>query len=174
MLWSTRRKLLLVVVRFNSASFASSAAKQMAAIWRTVSSGYLPAAVSALSITASVPSSTAFATSLTSARVGTGAKIMDSIIWVAVIATLSNSWAMRIMRFCKAGTAALPTSTAKSPRATMMPSLAFKILAKWGIASARSILAIKLALCLNGSPATLHNWRASSMSVALCGKLTAT
>jgi hypothetical protein len=36
-----------------------------------------------MSITASVPSSTALATSLTSARVGTGLVIMDSIIWVA-------------------------------------------------------------------------------------------
>ena len=61
--------------------------------------GYLPAAVSADSITASVPSSTALATSLTSARVGTGLVIMDSIIWVAVITTLSCSRASLIMRF---------------------------------------------------------------------------
>ena len=44
-----------------------------------------PAAVSAESITASVPSSTALATSNTSARVGNGEVIIDSIIWVAVI-----------------------------------------------------------------------------------------
>ena len=39
---------------------------------RTARTGYLPAAVSAESITASVPSMTALATSLTSARVGRG------------------------------------------------------------------------------------------------------
>ena len=42
-------------------------------------------AVSADSITAEVPSSTAFATSLASARVGSGWWIIDSSIWVAVI-----------------------------------------------------------------------------------------
>jgi hypothetical protein len=93
-----------------------------AAMASTVSTGYLPAAVSAESITASVPSSTALATSETSARVGTGLWIIDSIICVAVMASLLCSRAMRIMRFCSAGTAASPTSTARSPRATMMPS----------------------------------------------------
>jgi hypothetical protein len=76
------------------------------------------------------------ATSLTSARVGTGLVIMLSIIWVAVITTLSCSRARRIMRFCSAGTAALPTSTARSPRATMMPSLALRMDSRLGMASA--------------------------------------
>ncbi len=62
-----------------------SAPRQTRAIAATVSAGYWPAAVSADSITASVPSSTAFATSITSARVGIGLVIIDSIIWVAVI-----------------------------------------------------------------------------------------
>ncbi len=74
----------------------------------TVSTGYLPLAVSAESMTASVPSSTALATSDTSARVGTGLAIIDSIIWVAVIVSLFFSRASRIMRFCRAGTAASP------------------------------------------------------------------
>ena len=39
-------------------------------------------------MTASVPSMIALATSETSARVGTRLWIIDSIIWVAVIATL--------------------------------------------------------------------------------------
>ena len=99
-----------------------SASTQMRAIDRTVSTGYLPLAVSAESITASVPSSTALATSDTSARVGTGLAIIDSIICVAVMVSLLCSRAMRIMRFCSAGTEASPTSTARSPRATMMPS----------------------------------------------------
>ena len=50
-----------------------SASTQIAAIVSMVCTGYLPAADSADSITASVPSSTALATSDTSARVGTGA-----------------------------------------------------------------------------------------------------
>ena len=63
--------------------------------------GCLPTALSAESITASVPSITAFATSETSARVGTGLVIIDSIICVAVITTLlrvRDSW---MMVFCK-------------------------------------------------------------------------
>ncbi len=120
-----------------------------------------------------MPSSTALATSLTSARVGTGARIMLSIICVAVMTTLSISRAMRIMRFCSAGTDALPTSTARSPRATMMPSLAFRMDSRLGIASVRSILAIIAGLWRFDSPATLASWRAISMSVAFFGKLTA-
>src|SRR5699024_5585322 len=52
-----------------------SAPKQTSAMALTVSIGKSPAAVSADSITASVPSSTALATSITSARVGSGASI---------------------------------------------------------------------------------------------------
>ena len=109
-----------------------------------VCTGYIPAADSADSITASVPSNTALATSLTSARVGTGALIIDSIIWVAVIVNLSASSAKAIILFCNAGTAALPTSIAKSPRATIMPSLSAMMLSKAAgtIASARSTFAI--------------------------------
>ncbi len=140
--WSMRPKRSLVKSASSDTSSARSASSAIAAIASTVSTGYLPAAVSALSITASVPSSTALATSLTSARVGTGLTIIDSIIWVAVITTLSISRASLIMRFCSAGTAALPTSTARSPRATMMPSLAFRMASSTGIASLRSILAI--------------------------------
>ena len=51
----------------------------------TASRGYAPAAVSADSITASVPSMIAFATSLASARVGRGFSIIDSSICVAVM-----------------------------------------------------------------------------------------
>ena len=52
------------------------------------------------------------------------------------------------MRLCKAGTAAFPTSMARSPRATIMPSLSAMILlrASGSIASARSTLAIVLTL----------------------------
>ena len=104
-----------------------SASTQTRAMAATVSTGYLPAAVSAESITASVPSSTALATSDTSARVGIGLLIIDSIICVAVMVMRFFSRAMRIMRFCSAGTTASPTSTARSPRATMMQSEASRM-----------------------------------------------
>jgi hypothetical protein len=47
----------------------------------TASTGNAPAAVSPLSMTQSVPSSTALATSVASARVGLGFLIMLSSIW---------------------------------------------------------------------------------------------
>jgi len=56
-----------------SADFSTS--RHTRAIDSTVSTGYLPEAVSAESMTASVPSRTALATSETSARVGTGLEI---------------------------------------------------------------------------------------------------
>ena len=54
----------------------------------TASTGKEPAAVSPLSMTQSVPSSTALATSVASARVGRGFLIIDSSICVAVITGL--------------------------------------------------------------------------------------
>ena len=132
----------------------------------TVSNGYWPAAVSADNITASVPSSTALATSETSARVGIGLVIIDSIICVAVITSLFCARAMRIIRFCRPGTAASPTSTPRSPRATIMASEASIIASRLPMASARSILAIILAL----PPAFFTKLRANSTSAADLGK----
>ena len=57
----------------------------MRTIVPTASIGYLPAAVSPESMIASVPSMMAFATSLASARVGRGLRIMESSICVAVM-----------------------------------------------------------------------------------------
>ena len=133
--WSMRPNWRLAKSVSSVTNSAFSASRAIAAICWMVSTGKRPAAVSALSITASVPSSTALATSETSARVGTGFTIIDSIICVAVMQTLSSSSAILIMRFCSAGTAALPTSTARSPRATMMPSEALRMASRWGIAS---------------------------------------
>ena len=146
MAWSIRRVSSIVSDTPTSKSCSFSAAAQINAIWRTVSNGYLPTAVSAEHMTASVPSSTALATSLTSARVGTGFSIMLSIICVAVMLKRRISRARRIMRFCSAGTAALPTSTAKSPRATIMPSDASIMSSKFSIASMRSIFATRPGL----------------------------
>jgi hypothetical protein len=167
--WSMRVNVRFRKSRSSTTGSLFSASAQICAIASTTSTGYLPAAVSAESITASVPSSTAFATSLTSARVGTGLWIIDSIICVAVIVSLLRSRASRIIRFCSPGTAALPTSTARSPRATMIPSDASMISSSAGIASARSIFAIR-------SPcpfAARRSWRAMYMSSLFFGNDTA-
>ena len=99
-----------------------SAPKHTFAITATVSEGYCPAAVSAESITASVPSNTALATSITSARVGIGLLIIDSIICVAVITTRFNLRERRINFFCTPTNSGSPISTPKSPRATIITS----------------------------------------------------
>src|SRR5260221_5428255 len=78
--WSTRVNTRSRKSRSSVTWAESSATSQMRLIEATVSTGYLPLAVSADNITASVPSSTALATSDTSARVGTGLEIIDSII----------------------------------------------------------------------------------------------
>ena len=70
--WSMRVNVRSRKSRSSSTGVDFSASTQICAIVSTVSTGYLPDAVSADSITASVPSSTALATSDTSARVGTG------------------------------------------------------------------------------------------------------
>src|SRR6267142_1004656 len=70
--WSTRVNTRSRKSRSSVTWAESSATAQIRLMEATVSTGYLPLAVSADSITASVPSSTAFATSDTSARVGTG------------------------------------------------------------------------------------------------------
>src|SRR5688500_3071119 len=67
-------------------------------IW-TDSTGYFPTAVSAESITASVPSKMAFATSEASARVGSGFMIIDSSICVAVITSFARAFAVRMIYF---------------------------------------------------------------------------
>ena len=72
------------------ANWYVSAPSITSAMASTARAGYLPTADSPDSITASLPSSTAFATSDTSARVGTGLWIIDSIICVAVIVTRSR------------------------------------------------------------------------------------
>src|SRR5213078_615261 len=102
--WSTRVNTRLKKSWSRLSGCVCSASMQIRSIAWTTSTGYLPLAVSAESITASVPSSTAFATSDTSARVGTGLEIIDSIIWVAVMVSLLCSRPSRIIFFCSAGT----------------------------------------------------------------------
>ena len=87
----------------------------------------LPAAVSAESITASVPSQTALATSEASARVGRGSVIIDWSICVAVMTGLPSRLALRIIIFWAMNTFSIGISMPRSPRATMMPSAALTI-----------------------------------------------
>ena len=70
----------------------------------TASTGYAPTLVSPESMSASAPSSTALATSEASARVGRGALIIDSSIWVATMTGLAARRASLIARFCTSGT----------------------------------------------------------------------
>ena len=76
-----------------------SIARAMRSMYATASTGYSPTAVSPESITADVPSRIAFATSLASARVGSGEWIIVSSICVAVITGFPRSSALRMIRF---------------------------------------------------------------------------
>ena len=103
-------------------------------------------AVSPESITASVPSYTALATSVTSALVGLGLRIMESSIWVAVITILQASLHLRIIFFWMWGTFSAGISTPMSPLATMMPSAASMMASRFSMPSAFSIFAITFIL----------------------------
>ena len=82
----------MIVVRVGAAprrttrcSGAVSASRMIASSVWTARTGYAPAAVSPASMIASTPSSTAFAASLTSARVGRASTVIDSSTCVATI-----------------------------------------------------------------------------------------
>ena len=120
----------------------ASTASTISAIVRTVLIGYRPTLVSPDSMTASVPSSTAFATSEVSARVGRELEIIESSIWVATMTGLAFSRAIWMARFCTSGTFCRGSSTPRSPRATMIPSKARTMASRLSTASGFSSLAI--------------------------------
>ena len=99
-----------------------------------------PAADSADSMMASAPSNTAVATSDTSARVGTGAVIIDSSICVATTTGLPARRAARVICFWMPGTASSGISTPRSPRATISASESSMISASRATACGFSIL----------------------------------
>ena len=107
----------------------------------TAPTGSWPTAVSSDSITASVPSSTALATSVTSARVGSGLVTIDTSICVAVITGQPARFAARMTRFCVAGTRSIGISTPRSPRATMIASADATIASRRSSACCFSIFA---------------------------------
>ncbi len=108
----------------------------------TASTGYLPVAVSPESMTASVPSRMALATSLASARVGRGCSTIDCSICVAVMTGLPTSLQAAMMRFCSSGNSCGGISMPRSPRATIRPSAASRMAIRFSIASLFSILAM--------------------------------
>ena len=111
----------------------------------TASTGYSPAADSADSMIASAPSKTAIDTSDTSARVGTGAVIIDSSIWVATTTGLPARRAARVICFWMPGTASSGISTPRSPRATISASDSSMISASRATACGFSIFDISSA-----------------------------
>ena len=128
--------------RGRRARMSRSAALMMRLIVATAWTGYSPTLVSADSISASAPSSTALATSEASARVGRGAEIIDSSIWVATMTGLAWSLACSTIRFWAIGTCSSGSSTPRSPRATMIPSKASTISGSASMAWGFSIFAI--------------------------------
>jgi hypothetical protein len=93
-------------------------------------------------MSASAPSSTALATSDASARVGRGALIIESSIWVATMTGFAAFLARLIARFCTSGTCSSGNSTPRSPRATMIPSNVATISSSAATAWGFSIFAI--------------------------------
>ena len=114
----------------------------MRAIARTASTGCAPIDVSWDSITASVPSQIAFATSDASARVGRLEVTIDSSISVAVMTGTPARFARSITSFWTAGRSPSLSSTPRSPRATMTASATSRILLRFRIASSFSSFAM--------------------------------
>mmetsp|Transcript_83269 Transcript_83269/g.268431 ORF Transcript_83269/g.268431 Transcript_83269/m.268431 type:complete len:389 (-) Transcript_83269:168-1334(-) len=154
----------------DSYSTTFSASSQMRRMMVTASIGKAPAAVSPESMTQSVPSSTAFATSLASARVGRGRAVVDSSICVAVTTGLPTMLHLEIIIFCAKNTFSGGISMPKSPRATMMASLASTIASKFFRPSSFSILEV----ILMDRPRKPSVSRMSCTSSALCTKEAAT
>ena len=134
----------------------------MRAIICTDSTGYVPEAVSAESMTASEPSKIALATSEASARVGRELAVIDSSICVAVMAKRPISLALARICFCAIGTASGGSSTPRSPRATITPSLTRRISSRLSMACAFSSLATTL---ISPPPRVRRISRSPSMSL---------
>mmetsp|Transcript_13569 Transcript_13569/g.42489 ORF Transcript_13569/g.42489 Transcript_13569/m.42489 type:complete len:294 (-) Transcript_13569:464-1345(-) len=136
----TPRIVFIMSERKVAGEKACSASRQMAAIVVTACSGYAPFAVSPDSITQSAPSSTAFATSDTSARVGRGLEVIDSSICVAQMIGLPARLHLAIIIFCATKTLCAGISMPRSPRATITPSVTARISSKLRMPSWFSIL----------------------------------
>mmetsp|Transcript_229 Transcript_229/g.462 ORF Transcript_229/g.462 Transcript_229/m.462 type:complete len:213 (+) Transcript_229:1433-2071(+) len=106
-------------------------------------------------MTQSVPSKTALATSVASARVGRGLLIIDSSICVAVMTGLPATLHLRIIIFWARNTFSGGISMPISPLATIMPSHAARISSKFFRPCWFSILEIILISFPSGPNASL-------------------
>ena len=118
-----------------------STARAIRVAAEAASNGNSPIAVSPESMIASAPSRTAVATSLASARVGRGDRIIDSSICVATITGRPATLAARSSRFCTRGISSIGSSTPRSPRATIAASATSRIRSKSSTAGRVSIFA---------------------------------
>mmetsp|Transcript_52189 Transcript_52189/g.161988 ORF Transcript_52189/g.161988 Transcript_52189/m.161988 type:complete len:242 (+) Transcript_52189:537-1262(+) len=134
----------------------------MRAMMSAASTGKSPMAVSPESMTQSVPSRTAFATSLASARVGRGDLFMDSSICVAVMTNFPAKLQRPIMTFCAMKTCSGGISMPKSPLATMIPSLAWRMASKFVRPSPFSILEMSRGGSCPSLQFSLSSFRTSS------------
>lgn len=128
----------------------------------TVTSGYLPTAVSLEVMVASEPSRMALAQSEASARVGTGEFTMEPRTSVATMTGLAYWRASSMMRLVASGTSSSGHSTAMSPRAAMTPSKVLTISSRFSRACGFSILAM---IGMRRPSSSMISW-ARSMSVA--------
>ena len=140
----------------------------MRAMASTTATGSSPMAVSPDSITALVPSNTALATSDTSARVGVGAVIIDSSIWVAVITGFPWATPVRMISFWMCGTSSSGSRTPRSPRATITRRLMWTMSSRFVTAGPVSILATTI-----GPSGPTARWIVATSS-AVCTNDTAT
>mmetsp|Transcript_9527 Transcript_9527/g.28974 ORF Transcript_9527/g.28974 Transcript_9527/m.28974 type:complete len:224 (+) Transcript_9527:413-1084(+) len=132
----------------------------------TAPTGKDPAAVSPESMTQSVPSITALATSVASALVGEGFFTMDSSICVAVTTGFPLLLHFWIISFCAMHICSVGISIPRSPLATMMASVFSRISSKFTRPSWFSIL--EMILMSVGLPvAAMISWRMLSKSSAL-------
>mmetsp|Transcript_67918 Transcript_67918/g.162591 ORF Transcript_67918/g.162591 Transcript_67918/m.162591 type:complete len:253 (-) Transcript_67918:45-803(-) len=134
----------------------------MLAMISTAVSGNDPFAVSPESMTASVPSNTALATSVISARVGSGFVIIDSSICVAVTTNFPAMLHFVISHFCARATFSDGISIPRSPRATMMPSVSRMISSMFARPASFSILEMIFTFCPPASSSVLRMNRTSS------------
>ena len=132
--------------------------------------GYFPVVVSPLSMIASACSKTAFATSVTSARVGTGFTIMLSSMCVATMTGLPSSRQRFTIRRWMIGSSSIGHSMPRSPRATMITSVASMMDAMFFTASWSSIFATMRA----SLPCSSSTLRSTPTSLASRQKLSAT
>ena len=142
----------------------------MASSVLTAFTGNLPIEVSPASMMASTPSSTACAASVTSARVGRGASLIDSSTCVARITGTPRRRAAETIRFCTAGRVSIGNSTPRSPRATITASASARMSS---IASTALGFSIFATMGSKGAPAAIAAARAARTSSADCTKLSA-